>query len=316
MKEKTETITGLHIPPLSIRGRLLIFLSVLLLLGVTIYQEPLTALAVAVLQRNDSSHGLFVPFISAYLIWLRLDRMKGLTPNFAIIPGAALIGVGFILLGLSRNSEGIGFPILSFLLITAGLIMMLFGGQVFKEVIFPLFFLGAMIPLPVSAFNQIAEWMRQVTTWGAVLLMKPMSIPLHRDGYDIFLPNSHLYVGYACSGIRYLLSYLVFGVAYAFRFKRSFTGRALVVMCAFPLSIAGGVLRLSVIFSTVYFIGPIMLERRPHVLLSWTVFMMLLTIAILLDQYLSKKRTGVKYKAQGARFRVGGKDNNGKIRGS
>ena len=142
-----------------------------------------------------------------------------MTPKFAIIPGAALIGVGFILLGFSRNIEGIGFPILSFLLIAAGLIMILFGSQVFKEVVFPLFFLVAMIPLPVSVYNQIAEWMRQATTWGALGLIKPLNIPLHRDGFDIFLPNTHLNVGYACSGIRYLLSYLVFGVAYAFRFK-------------------------------------------------------------------------------------------------
>ena len=291
MEQKSDTIPAVNTESLGSKGRLLIFLSVLFVLGVTIYQESLTALAVAVLQRNDSSHGLFVPFISGYLIWLRLDRIKGLAPKFAIIPGAVLIGVGFILLGLSRNSEGIGFPILSFLLITAGLIMMLFGSQVFKEVIFPLFFLAAMIPLPESVYNQIAEWMRQAATWGALVLMKPMGIPLYRDGYDILLPNSHLYVDYACSGIRYLLSYLVFGVAYAFRFKRSFTGRALVVMFALPLSIAGGVLRLSVIFSTAYFIGPIMLEHRPHVMLSWTVFTVLLIGVIAVDRYLSRKNT-------------------------
>ena len=73
--------------------------------------------------------------------------------------------------------------------------------------------------------------------------------------------------------------------------RRSFTGRALVVMCALPLSIAGGVLRLSVIFSTAYFIGPIMLEHRPHVMLSWTVFTVLLVGMIAADRYLSRKNT-------------------------
>jgi len=132
--------------------------------------------------------------------------------------------------------------------------------------------------------------MRQATTWGSVSFAKFLGIPLLRDGYDIYLPNSHLVVGYSCSGVRYLLSFVVFGVAYAFRFKQSFKGRALVVGGALPLSIAGGVLRLSVIFFSGYYIGPIMVEHGPHVILSWTVFTVLLASVILLDQYLSKKK--------------------------
>ena len=95
----------------------------------------------------------------------------------------------------------------------------------------------------------------------------------------------------SCSGVRYLLSYVVFGVAYAFRFNQSFKARALVVLCAVPLSIAGGVLRLSVIFSTAYYIGPFMVEHRPHGVLSWTVFTVLLVSVIAIDRHLSRKNT-------------------------
>ena len=179
---------------------------------------------------------------------------------------------------------------LSFLFIAAGLILMLFGTEVFKEVGFPLFFLAAMIPLPEAVYNQIADWMRQAATWGAVALVKLMGVPLLRDGFDIYLPNSHLVVDHSCSGIRYLLSYVVFGVAYAFCFKQSFKGRALVVMGAVPLSILGGVLRLSVIFISGYYIGPIMVEHNPHVVLSWTVFTVLLAALSGIDRYLSKKK--------------------------
>jgi hypothetical protein len=62
------------------------------------------------------------------------------------------------------------------------------------------------------------------------------------------------------------------------------------VMGAVPLSIAGGVLRLGVIFSSAYYIGPIMAEHRPHVVLSWTVFTVLLVGVISVDQYLSRKK--------------------------
>jgi len=290
MGQKSGIIAGGIISSLSWRGRVLIFLAVLIGLGVTLYWKPLYALSVAVLQREGSSHVLFVPFISAYLIWLKLDKIKGITPQIALLPGGVMAAAGGVLFMLGQSREGFSFPVLSFLLVAGGFILMLFGKEMFKEIGFPLFFLATMIPLPEAVYNQIADWMRQAATWGSVALVKLMGIPLHREGFDIYLPNMHLYVGYACSGIRYLLSYLVFGLAYAFCFKQSFRGRALVVMSAVPLSILGGVLRLSVVFSTAYYIGPIMLEPRPHVLSSWSVFTFLLVSVIAVDRFVSRTR--------------------------
>jgi exosortase len=147
-----------------------------------------------------------------------------------------------------------------------------------------------MIPPPESVYSQVAEWMRYSSTWGAVALLDSLDIPLHRDGYDIYLPNMHLVVDEACSGIRYLLSFLAFGLAYAFRFKQGTEGRTLVLIAALALSIVGGVLRLGVVFSTAYYIGPVMTERHRHDLLSWSVFTVLLAAAIGLDRYLERRR--------------------------
>jgi len=295
MKQRPNTIVGVETSPLGLKGRVLIFFSIMAALGVTIYGKPLYDLGAAVLQRHGSSHGLFVPFISGYLFSLKLDRIKRMNPQVALLPGSAVMTAGAVLFVLGRNSAGMVLPVLSFLLIAAGLILMLFGKEVFKEVGFPLFFLAAMIPLPEAVYSQISEWMRHATTWGSVSLIKLLGIPLHRDGFDIYLPDSHLYVAHSCSGVRYLLSYLVFGVAYAFRFKRSFKARALVVMGAVPLSIAGGVLRLGVIFSSAYYIGPIMVEHRPHVMLSWTVFTVLLVGVVVVDRLMSKTIAKKKY---------------------
>ena len=272
------------------RERSLIFFAILAALGLTVYLDPLYSLLTDVLQRKGSSHGLFVPFICGYLVWLKFDRIKGLTTQTALLPGVAVMMAGFALYYLGRSDTGYVLPVLSFLLVAAGVLLVLLGQEVFKEVRFPLFFLAAMIPLPDSVYGQVAEWMRHSSTWGAVALLEPLDIPLHRDGYDIYLPNIHLVVDEACSGIRYLLSYLVFGLAYAFRFKRSSEARTLVLIAALALSVVGGVLRLGVVFSTAYYIGPVMTQRRPHELLSWSVFTVLLVAAIVVDRYLEKRK--------------------------
>ena len=289
MKQTSDIMAAINDVSLGIKGRWLIFFTIIAGLGITIYGKFLYALGVAVVKRYDSSHGIFVPFISGYLVWLRLDAIKSSVPKVAPLPGGAIAAAGVVLLIIGYGNEGIAMPVLSFLLIASGLILVLFGCQMFKGIGFPLFFLGTMIPLSEAVSMQIADWMRQTTTWGSVGLVKFIGVPLFRDGFDIYLPNSHLVVGHSCSGIRYLLSYVVFGGAYAYCFKNNFSGRALVVMGALPLSILGGILRLSIIFFTCYHIGPIMVEHRPHVLLSWMVFTVLLVAVIGVDQYMSKK---------------------------
>ena len=164
MEQKSDTITGINNAALGLKGRALIFFSVLVALGVTVFGESLYALGAAVLHRHGSSHGLFVPFISGYLFWLKLDKIRRMTPQVALLPGSAMMTAGAVLFVFSRNSTGMVFPVLSFLLIVAGLILMLFGKEMFNEVGFPLFFPAAMIPLPEAVYSQISEWMRQATT--------------------------------------------------------------------------------------------------------------------------------------------------------
>jgi exosortase len=289
MEYKPEIIAAGKLEPLNGKGRWLIFLLALFGLGLTIYGEPLNALFASVLQREGSSHGLFVPFIAGYITWLKLDKIKGIKSQLALVPGCMVAAVGFLIFYFCRNNTGFSMAALSFFLVAAGLVLLFFGREMFKEVSFPLLFLVAMIPLPTIVYSQLAEWMRQATTWGAVTLIKPLDIPMHRVGYDVYLPKIHLYVAHSCSGIRYLLSYFVFGIAYAFRYRHCSKGRLLLVAATVPLSIAGGVFRLWIIFTTAYYIGPIMTEHRPHVLLSWSVFTVLLVAAIAADRLLSKK---------------------------
>ena len=169
-----------------------------------------------------------------------------------------------------------------------GLTLAVFGREVFRLVAFPLIFLAAMVPLPASIYGQVADWMRWTATWGSVTLAQALGVTIFRDGYDVYLPTIQLHVGLSCSGIRYLVSYLVFGAAYAFLFKKSTKARLLTVLAVLPLSVAASVMRLSVIFGSVYHIGPYLAEHRPHVVLSWSVFMVFLLGAIGADQYLSR----------------------------
>ena len=269
------------------KGRLVILTVALLGLSFFLYQDVLRQLISSVLNREGSSHGLFVPFLSGYFFWLKREKLRDLDSDFALLPGGALVAGSYLLLYLSRGSAGVSLAALSFLLLVAGLVLVLFGMQVFKELSFPLLFLITMIPLSETTYAQLAEWMRAATTAGSVWLSQLMQLPIFRDGYSIQLPNANLFVAMSCSGIRYLLSFFVFSLAYAFLCKRGIRSRILVVVASLPISLAAGVLRLTSIYLSIYFIGAFMAGKREHILVSWIVFGVVLVVAIGADQYFS-----------------------------
>ena len=278
------------------RRRLLVLFLILLGVGITIYGSALKSLFSAVLHRQGSSPGVFVPFISGYILWTRFDKIKNLRPQPSILPGIVMLLVGMIFLFLAKSSDFfLPFSVLSFLFVAAAIILVIFGKDLFKEVTFPLFFLATMIPIPQEIYAQIAYWMRVTNTWGSVMVTESLGVPLYRDGFNIYLPATNLFVADGCSGIRYLLSYFTFSLVYAFLFKQSVSARLFVILGSIPLSIVSGIARLSVIFLSAHYISPVMAQPRPHIILSWIVFVAFFVGVVGVDQYILGRK---KHKAQ------------------
>lgn len=272
-------------------GRLFIFLLIIVSVGGILYKESLYTVLTSILHRGDSSHGLFVPLVSAFLIWGKFDRIKKNTPETAALPAVFMMVVGgflFFLIPIVKFS--LVLSILSYIFIVAALVLLLFGTSTFKEIVFPLFFLITMIPLPPAIYNQIAYWMGTINTVCAVAFSKTLGVPIYREEFNIYLPGLNLFVADSCSGIRYLLSYFTFSIVYAVLFKQSNLVRLFVVFSSIPLAFVAGITRLSVIFLAAHYISPVMAEHRPHVILSWFVFLFWLVLVVAVDLYVCRNR--------------------------
>ncbi|MBN2107205.1 MAG: exosortase/archaeosortase family protein [Deltaproteobacteria bacterium] len=263
--------------------------ALLIILSLSIYRQSLSQLIASVIGRQESSHGLFVPFIAAFFLWEKRSRIKNSVPECALLPGSLLIIVSAALLLAPENSFKAMLSAISFFIMMAGLTLTFFGRKIFKEVSAPLFFLMTMIPLPSPVYLYIAEWMRSINTDNAVSLTRLFGIPFERNGYYLQFPAILLHVNESCSGIRYLISYFVFGLAYAFFYKKNSASRIVVLASILPLSIFASSLRLTVIFLAVHYIGAWTTDRIPHNVLSWSVFGAVLTAALWMDWKLSSR---------------------------
>ena len=147
-----------------------------------------------------------------------------------------------------------------------------------------------MTPIPDNIYDSLANYLRHISTGGSLKIISLLGITYFREGWLIQLPNALLKVNIGCSGIRYLVSYFVFGLAYAWLYRETIGERILIVAMTIPISLFASISRLTAIFILTYNFGPRMSEHRPHVIISWIVFFVILIICIGTDQYFQKYR--------------------------
>lgn len=206
-------------------------------------------------------------------------------------PAYDLFGLPLIIIGLIGPLLDIGefyLQSISFFVFVAGLIWVMMGKNIIREVSFPLFFLITMIPLPTDFYLDLAGLMRDITFGTSSWLISVLGIPYFKIGYVIHIPNAALQVNLGCSGVRYLISYFVFAMAYAYISRERVTSRLLVIGSSIPISIMASTLRLVAIISLAHIFGRHMAEYWPHVIISWSVFFGVLILSIGLDQFFQK----------------------------
>ena len=71
------------------------------------------------------------------------------------------------------------------------------------------------IPLPKDIHLALANNIRNISFGGSSWIISLLGVPFNKEGLLIYLPNAVLKVNLGCSGIRYLISYFVFGIPYS-----------------------------------------------------------------------------------------------------
>jgi exosortase len=147
-----------------------------------------------------------------------------------------------------------------------------------------------MIPIPENIYESMANYTRHISFGGSLKIISLLGISYFKEGWMIQLPNALLKVATSCSGIRYLISYFVFGLAYAWLYRETTGGRLLLVALTIPVSLFASICRLTAIFILTYNFGPRMAEHWPHIFISWIVFFVILITCIAADQFFQKHR--------------------------
>ena len=184
----------------------------------------------------DYSHGFLIAPLALYFAWERTPQLKRarIEPSWwGLLP--LLLSTTTLVIG-RLGTELMNMRV-SFVLALIGLVLLLWGRQVFKILAFPLFFLFLMVPLPQSLVNIVAFPLQLIAADWAVNVLYYLHIPALREGNIIHLPETTLFVADACSGLRSLMALITLGVVFAYFFRKSWIIRAILMLSAIPIAI-------------------------------------------------------------------------------
>ena len=259
---------------------------------------------------ENYSHGLLVPFIIGFIVWIEFEDLKKAVerPKFWLGFGAVLFAL-FLLLGGTLGAE-LFTQRISFVLILIGITVYFFGAKILQLLVVPFVLLLLSIPIPQIIFNKIAFplqiYASQMAVWGIRLF----EVPTVRKGNVIeILPQGAtqiiaLEVVEACSGIRSLMTLMTLGLilAYFTREKRhdvrenwlfclksfDFWRAVILMLSAIPIAVLTNAARVTATGVLTYYYGKQATENFWHDLSGWLVYLVALGLLILINFALKK----------------------------
>ncbi|MCK6553458.1 exosortase [Candidatus Binatia bacterium] len=249
----------------------------LVLVGAALYRNVLPLWVADLWVDDNYSHGIIVPFVSAWLAYDRRDDLARLVPQPSLV-GLAIVlgGVGLLLVG--RLAAELFTMRLSLVVVIVGVIVSVLGWGYARILALPLGFLLFMVPLPAVVLNSVTLPLQFAASEIAVTALHWLRLPALREGNIILLPNTSLEVVEACSGLRSLISLGAMGVVVAVLFLRGTGPRVLLAALSVPIAVLMNGARVAGTGVLSYYYGSEVAEGFFHTFSGWLVFVAALAL--------------------------------------
>jgi exosortase C (VPDSG-CTERM-specific) len=237
------------------------------------FARPLLALINYAAGSQLYSYILLVPFVSAYLLYLRRDQLpKNYVTDLplAVVSLAAGLGVLVLIYWLDfvrqppSDNDRLALLTLSFLCFLAAGGFFFFGRGWMRAAAFPLAYLIFMVPMPDAMADALETASKYASAEVANLLFHLSGTPFLRAGLFFQLPNITIEVAQECSGIRSSWVLLMTSILAANLFLKTPWRRLALVAFVIPLAILRNGFRIVVIGLLCVNVGPQMIHSLIH----------------------------------------------------
>ena len=119
----------------------------------------------------EYSHGVIIPFIAAFLIWQRKDRIER-QPMTGSWAGVALVAIGGLMLIIGQLATIYTVVQYAFIVTVAGIVLSFSGRPAFRLLAVPVLFLVFMIPPPYFVLHNLSTKLQLLSSSFGVWFMR------------------------------------------------------------------------------------------------------------------------------------------------
>jgi exosortase A len=212
-------------------------------------------------------HCLFVGPVIAWLAWQRRGELAQLVPT-GWWPGLALVAAGGLGWLLGDAASVALFRHAGLVLMLQGAVVTVLGPSVARGLAFPIAYMVFLVP-----FGEFLETPLQAITTAMVMpLLHLFGVPASADGVLISTPNGYFEIAEACSGAKFLIAMIAYGVLVANICYRSWRRRTGFLAMAVVVPVLANGLRA---FGTIYVAWWTSVEQATgidHIVYGWVFF--------------------------------------------
>lgn len=189
------------------------------------------------------SHGFLVPIISLVIVWLKRKELGKLTikpsnSGWVFFIPAVLVHALCVRFMISFASA------FSLIAVLTGLVILFLGKDFLRKLLFPIFFLVFMIPLPSLLIANISFRLKIFAAQVSTFIINKLGVPAIREGSVIKTIHSYLMVEDPCSGIRSLVALIALGALMAYFSELPRVKKAVLFLSSVPIAISTNIIRI------------------------------------------------------------------------
>jgi exosortase len=255
--------------------------------------------ALIALSSNNAtaSHHVLIPLITLALIYRSRDRI------FADVRSAGRVGAGVILAGLGlalwgsrywvsgAQGDSLSVMVAALVVLWVGGFLLFYGRDAFRLALFPLLFLGFMIPVPSPLLDAATLFLKTGSTEIVAGLFTLTGTPYYREGFVFSLPNFAIEIADECSGIRSSIALLLTSLVAGDLFLKNRWNKALLVTAVLPIAIFKNGVRIVSLSLLAKYMDPGFLTGQLHHEGGIVFFLLVLPILALILAFLGRSET-------------------------
>lgn len=223
------------------------------------------------LQYESYSHLILIPFIVAYLLYVRRSDLYSTICGAVNRPGLLLVMAGTVI----YVTASVAHPKMSEIdLLTVNMVaivtvligghLLLMGPVASRKAIFPLMLLYLAVPLPNFALDRITEALQYGSSELAAWFFDLTGVPFLHHGFDFVLPNFSIEVARECSGIRSSTAMFILALICGYLCLSRPIYRLMLVAVSLPLMIVKNAIRIVTLSLLAEYVNPSFLTGNLH----------------------------------------------------